>query len=301
MEKIICPICRSKEVDFFCDKNGYKLYRCLSCRLIFVWPIPGNLSEIYSAPYFKRVAGGRSASKFGYVDYEEDKKATRETFIVYLDKISKLTAGLSGLPAGRQGRKIFDIGAATGYFLDLARQAGWQTSGIEISEYAAKIARAKGHQIFLGDLENLDNKEKYDAVTMWDVLEHLADPVKYLKLINNFLNQAGVLAINTIDSGSLWAKLWGGNWHAILPPEHLFYYSAESLKILLKQSGFEISEQLKIGKKFTLPYICKVLSHRYNLPCLGKLSDFLNKAGFKIGLPINLRDNIFIIAKKIRT
>lgn len=288
MEKVVCPICGSEKNKFFCSKNRFDIYSCQSCEAGFVWPIPASLADIYQASYFKGGLGDGRVNKFGYADYEEDKKAMRKTFIVYLNKILKLTAG----------RKIFDVGAATGYFLDLAKQAGWQTNGIEISEYAAKIARGKGHQVFLGNLEDLEIKEKYDVVTMWDVLEHLSDPAKYLKLINNILNQGGILAINTIDSSSFWARLWGRSWHAILPPEHLFYYSVKSLKMLLEASGFKIIEQSKIGKQFTLPYVCKALAHRYNLPVLGKLSDFFSKSSLKISLPINLRDNIFIIAVK---
>lgn len=288
-QEINCPICQSKKIIFFYEKNGFKLYNCFTCKLIFVWPIPVNLAYIYQTSYFKSDLDDDRVNKFGYADYEEDKKVMRETFIIYLNKILKLTFG----------RKIFDVGAATGYFLDLAKQAGWQTSGIEISEYAAKIAGAKGHQIFLGNLENLEIKEKYDVVTMWDVLEHLPDPKRYLKSVHDILNQGGVLAINTINKSSCWARLWGKNWHAILPPEHLFYYSVQSLKILLEANGFEILEQLKIGKRFTLSYICKVLVHRYNLLVLGKLSDFLNKSGLKISLTVNLRDNIFIICRKI--
>jgi len=289
MEKVICPICGSEINKFFYKKNGHNIYNCQDCEAGFVWPTPNNSADIYEASYYQ---GGLGAGqdKFGYTDYEADKKAMRETFIIYLDKISKLTAG----------RKIFDVGAATGCFLDLARQMGWQTSGIEISEYAAKAAHAKGHQIFLGNLENLEIKEKYDVVTMWDVLEHLVDPKRYLKSVSDILNQEGLLAINTINKSSCWARFWGKNWHAILPPEHLFYYSVKSLEILLEASGFEILERLKIGKRFTLPYVCKVLAHRYNLPFSGKLSDFFNKSGCKISLPINLRDNIFIIARKIK-
>ncbi|MFH1522348.1 MAG: class I SAM-dependent methyltransferase [Patescibacteria group bacterium] len=286
--EITCPICRSKEIKFFCEKNGYKIYRCFDCDLIFVWPMPGNLAAIYSAPYFKRSADDKKENKFGYVDYEEDKEAAREIFISYLDKISQLT----------KGRKIFDVGAATGYFLDIAKKQGWSTGGMEISAYAAAIAKHKGHDVLLGDLAELKIEGKYDVVTMWDVLEHLSDPVGYLKLINNILNPDGILAINTIDSSSFWARLWGKNWHAILPPEHLFYYSAKSLKILLENNGFKIIEQAKIGKRFTLPYICKILANSYHLPFLSRFSDFLNKLNLKISLPVNLRDNIFIIALK---
>lgn len=287
-QEIICPVCRSGDIKFFCEKNGCKLRRCSSCRLIFVWPAPGNLTEIYSESYFKRAAKNEGENKFGYVDYEKDKRAMQETFSRYLDKISNLDSG---------GR-IFDVGAATGYFLDMARERGWATGGIEISAYAANMAKNKGHDIFLGDLKELMIEEKYDVVTMWDVLEHLSNPDGYLKSVHGILKDGGILAINTINSSSFWARLLGRNWHAILPPEHLFYYSVKSLNILLGNNGFKIIESSKIGKKFTLSYICKVLSCRYHLPFLGKLSDFFDKPGFKIGVPVNLRDNIFIVAVK---
>lgn len=288
-QEINCLICGSKKIKFFCEKNRYNIYNCQDCKVGFVWPEPANLADIYQAPYYKGGFVCGQENKFGYVDYEEDKKPMRETFVSYLNIILKLTTG----------KKIFDVGAATGYFLDLAKRAGWQTSGIEISEYAAKIACDKGHQVFIGSLENLNNREKYDVVTMWDVLEHLADPKKYLKSVYDILHQEGILAINTINRSSWWARLWGRNWQAIIPPEHLYYYSVESLKILLEQGGFRIIEKLIIAKKFTLPYIFKVLERRYNLPFLGKLSSFLNKFNLKIYLPVNLGDNIFIICRKI--
>ncbi len=290
-QKIICPICGSENSSFFYKKNEYDLYVCQNCQVGFVWPLPDNSADIYEVSYFNGGLKNEVSNKFGYTNYEEDKKAMETTFINYLEEISKLTAG----------RSIMDIGAATGYFLDLARRLGWKTGGVEISAYAAKIAGEKGHKIFLGSLEKLNIAEKYDVVTMWDVLEHLASPKEYLKSIYNILNPEGLLAINTVDRSSCWAKILGKRWQAIVPPEHLFYYSSKSLSELLKQSGFEIIKQAKIGKKFTLPYICKILVNRYNMKNAFKFFNFLSKGCWKkIYIPINLRDNIFIIARKIQ-
>lgn len=288
MEKIICPICNSSRNKFYYQKNNCTLYRCLDCRLVFVFPIPDNLCDIYKQEYFQ---GAKISKKFGYVNYEKDKEPSKEMFIHYLNKLARMT----------EGRDIFDIGTATGYFLDLAKQRGWYTTGSEISSYAANIARQKGRNIFLGDLENFKAEKKFDVVTMWDVLEHLENPHKYIKIINRLLKKEGLLVINTIDKGSLWAKLWGKHWLLIIPPEHLFYYSKKNLNILLSQNGFEVLEIKKIGKKFTLTYIFQIL---YNSKCLeiwNKMAKFFNTEFWrKITIPINLRDNIFIIAQKAK-
>lgn len=287
MEKIICPICgEADNIKLFCRKNNYDIYSCGNCDIAFVWPIPDDLKTIYQENYFKNTGGKK---EFGYADYDKDKEPMREIFNLYLEKISRLA----------NGKKIFDIGAATGYFLDLARGKGWQTSGVEISEFAAGEATKRGHNIFCGNLPELSIEEKYDVITMWDVLEHFDSPEKYLFAANNMLNSNGLLVVNTIDKNSWWARITGKRWHLIVPPEHLFYYSPQGLRYLLEHSGFEIKEIKKIGKKFSLAYIFKTLYNWQGLKIWKNMSDYFDKPFWrKIAVPINLRDNIFVIAVK---
>jgi len=248
--------------------------------------VPRNLSDIYKKEYFKNT---KQKDDFGYVDYDQDKEPMREGFISYLKRVEDLTSS----------RSLFDVGAATGYFLDIARERGWETAGSEISVYAARVAGDRGHSVFVGPLAEMENEEEYGVVTMWDVLEHLDSPKEYLKAVNRILEVDGILAINTIDKYSLWARLWGKNWHLIVPPEHLYYYSRKNLMILLTECGFEIVEMRKIGKRFSLTYIFKTLYNWHNLVLWDKLSSFFEKRLLKkIALPVNLRDNVFIIAKK---
>lgn len=287
MEKIICPICGLGVNKLFCEKNNHKIYNCGNCDIAFVWPIPDNLKTIYQESYFKNNAGEKK--EFGYADYDKDKEPMKEVFNLYLKKISGLA----------NGKKIFDIGAATGYFLDLAKEKGWQTSGIEISEFAANEAKKRGHNVFCGNLPELDIKGKYDVITMWDVLEHFDSPKKYLFAAFEMLNPDGLLVINTIDKNSWWAKVMGRRWQLIVPPEHLFYYSPKGLQYLLEQSGFEIKEMNKIGKKFSLAYIFKMLYNWQGLNIWKNMFDYFDKPFWrKFSIPINLRDNIFVIAVK---
>jgi len=99
-----CFICNNAKFCFFAKKQSYNLYRCQQCGLIFVYPLPENLAEIYAKDYFSGATHG-----FGYVDYEKDKKAMSATFEMYLDEIEKL------MPARN---RLLDVGAATGAFLE---------------------------------------------------------------------------------------------------------------------------------------------------------------------------------------
>lgn len=286
-EKITCPICSSEKIKKFCEKNNYILYSCQDCSVTFVWPILDNLdNKIYKEEYFKN--NGQTKS-FGYTDYDKDKEPMKKVFKFYLDKFAKLTSG----------RKIFDLGTATGYFLDLAKKHGWQTAGIEISDYAARAAIARGHKVVWGQLPEVVINETFDVITMWDVLEHLDAPKKYLKAVNKILKSDGLLVINTVDKNSWWARVMGKHWQMIVPPEHLFYYSKKNLQLLLQGAGFQIIETKKIGKRFSLAYIFKTLYNWQHLEIWRKLEKYFNKPSWrKFAVPINLRDNIFIVAKK---
>jgi len=283
---MICPICGAEEIKFFCRKDGYDLHRCLKCGLVFVSPLPENLGRIYGRDYYENTGKNK---KFGYVDYEKDKEPMKRVFLESLRKMERLA------PV----KKIFDVGAATGYFLDLAEREGWRTQGSEISAYAAEMAGRKGHEVVCDEIKNIQLEERVGLVTMWDVLEHAREPVDFLRSANRLLVDRGVLLINTVDRGSLWARFWGKRWHALIPPEHLYFYSLKNLTIALSRAGFKIIEVKKIGKKFSLAYVFKILYNWQNLVLWQKLSAFFDRPPLrKLSLPVNLRDNIYVVAEK---
>ncbi len=281
-----CPICRQNSVRWYSERHNHQLYDCSQCRILFVWPMPEEVANIYSADYYQSRANEKT---FGYSDYEQDKEPMRRIFEEYLQRLEKIAPT----------RNIFDIGTATGYFLDLAKRDGWQTAGVEISAYAARQAADKGHRIWQGELPQLKIEGEFGVVTMWDVLEHLRDPHSYLQEINRLLLPQGLLLINTIDRQSLWARLWGRYWNMIIPPEHLVYYSSIGLKRLLEENGFVVLEQRKLTKSFSLAYIFKVLYNWQGIRMWQKLSHYFDNPRWRrFKIPINLRDNIFVLAQK---
>ncbi len=241
---------------------------------------------MYGADYFAGAARG-----FGYVDYEADKVAMRPFFEAVLVGIERY------LP--RRGM-LLDVGAATGFFLKLARERGWRISGVEISPHAASIAGRAGLPVAAGALETHPlPAASFDAVTLLDVVEHVSDPGAMIRRCLKLLRPGGILAINTPDTASVWARIFGSRWHAYCPPEHLSYFSVRNLGELLGSNSFEVLACAKIGKRFTPAYICSMLYRWQGLGVWKRLERLFLRPPFdRIAVPLNIRDNFFVIARK---
>ena len=251
--------------------------------------MPEHPEEVYAGDYFTGASQG-----FGYTDYDVDKQPMVPTFKTYLERIGRYTA-----PG--EGKKMLDVGAATGFFLNLAREAGWETAGIEPSVSAAQLAREqKKLDVRAGLLEpGVYAPGSFDVITLWDVIEHVPDPVGFSRLVHDLLKPGGVYAINTPDASSLYGRAMGEKWHALCPPEHLTLFTNEALDQLLAASGFQMLERGKIGKSFTVQYIFQTLGHWQKSKILFSLSQGLSKIGVGgISIPLNLRDNVFLLARK---
>lgn len=285
MTKSLCPVCGHDINQPWGNKNKYELVRCNSCGLIFVSPLPSETPAIYNENYF---SGGDG---HGYVDYDRDKEPMRQAFELYLEHIEKAL--------GRKGR-LLDVGAATGYFLAIAKSRGWEVAGVEISDHAAALGRAKGFNIQTGILENLNLQEQsFDVITLFDVVEHLRDPKATLLEAGRLLKPGGLLVVTTPDSGSVWARVLRSHWHLVVPPEHLVLFSRRNFGVLLKRTGFTPLFFTTIGKHFTLPYIFQTLFHWQGFSFWNTLAKAANRGFFsKFKLPINLHDTFFMIAKK---
>jgi SAM-dependent methyltransferase len=284
-EIVACTICAS-DAAYAGTRREYKFYRCESCRHLFVWPVPGGTLQIYTTDYFSGASQG-----FGYVDYDRDKQPMAFTFDRYLDILRRLSPN---------GKVLLDVGAATGFFLDLARKRDWRVFGVEPSDYAASIGREKGIQIETGVLgESHFPPNSFDVVTLWDVIEHLPEPRTALASIHAVLKPGGILAINTPDSGSLLAKTLGLKWHLVVPPEHINLFHRKSLSELLQSSGFEVLSVSSIGKRFTLQYVFQTLAHWSGNGLFQRLSSRLQSFSIgRLGVPINLFDNMVLCARK---
>jgi len=144
------------------------------------------------------------------------------------------------LPYRRNGR-LLDIGCSAGAFLDAAARAGWQPTGVELSKSAAAYAREqRGLDVRAGTLASVDfGTERFDAVVMLDVIEHVFDPARLLREIHEVLAPGGVLLVMTPNARGLGARWLRADWEAYVPDDHLWLFDNKSLGGLAEANGYK--------------------------------------------------------------
>jgi hypothetical protein len=150
-----------------------------------------------------------------------------------------------------------------------------------------------------GVVEDVPGASRFDVITLWDVIEHMTDPKSAVRHVHDLLSNNGLIAINTVDSGSVPAKLLGKYWHLVVPPEHLEYFSRKSLVRLLEDAGFEVLVAHRITKRFSFAYIFTTLYRYQGLSLWHYLGKFFGRGSMKrFSVPLQTFDNIYVLAKK---
>jgi len=213
--------------------RGYPIVQCPRCLLAQTLNAEIVPEEFYDRDYFHApLRQGRTCAPKGYDDYVRVASAASRTYRFRLLRLRRCC------PAGRT---LLDVGCGCGFFLRAAQRDGWDGWGLEVSQYASGYAREKlGLPVITGTVEACSLAgllPRFDAVTLWDVLEHLPDPAEALRLLADELAPGGVLAFSTTDIGTLAARLSGPRWHLLNLPEHLWFFSTASLERLVRGAG----------------------------------------------------------------
>lgn len=246
-----CNICGSTVRQPYCEENGLNLVRCNQCGFVYVYPQPfwRSLHELYDESYFRN----SNSSSVGYTDYIADEENIRRTARGRLNHLHRYV----------HPRRLLDVGCAAGFFLDEARAAGWQVTGVDISAFGVEFARERfSLDVHQGDLCDLNLPlNEFDLVTMWDVIEHVPDPAANIQRAAQLLRPGGYLTIATPDVYSVPARLTGHRWVGYkLSHEHLSYFSRSTLTMLLEAAGFEIVSCRHVGKHVPFQLFCDRLT-----------------------------------------
>jgi SAM-dependent methyltransferase len=200
--------------------------RCQACQAAFV-DRPPSVEELHICYQDPAYFAGDEGQ--GYRDYADMHKALAPHFHRRLRTLQDAL--------GRCGQ-LLDFGCADGYFLELARTDGWQIAGVELAqEMAERAARTLRAPIAIS-LDALPAGD-FDAITMWEVIEHLPRPVAELSRLRGRLRPGGMLVLSTPNAGHWQAVCEPENWTAYRPPSHLVLFTVQALTAALQQAGFE--------------------------------------------------------------
>lgn len=143
----------------------------------------------------------------------------------------------TGVGAGR----VLDIGSGYGFFRVALAEAGYEHDGLEVSEFARQAASdTYGLTTYDGTLEEYwaGWESRYDAVTLFDLIEHLVDPERFLEQVAFILRPGGLLGVKTPNIDCPEAFVFGPHYHS-LKREHLSFFSAHSLTAAARVAAFE--------------------------------------------------------------
>lgn len=220
-----CPICSSIETVFiFDDLNGYKLVRCSKCSFIYTLPRPTveQLREFYNN------------SSYFYSEYVPNKLDSNIA--------KKSTVGLHKIIKryNPDAKRILEIGCGYGHTLFGLSLNGYEVVGTDISKNRVEFAENNyGIKVYNSEFPPDEFKNSFDVVIMSQLIEHVINPLDYLKNAANFLRKNGIIFISTPNIDCFIFHLLGKHYEPIKPPEHISFFGPKSLDFISKKAGLE--------------------------------------------------------------
>jgi len=255
MEEIPCPICEATKTDALHQEGSFQMVKCPSCQFIYLSPRPTNESLL----------------RF-YQHYLPEDRSSIQSWEKMMEPIFKRAAHL--IKQHKGGGRLLDVGAGFGFFLVEMKKRGWEVMGVEVSQKAIDHARdVLGLTVHPGPLEKIGFPENYfDVVSGFYVIEHLPDPITFLKECHRILKPGGFLLLkypNTTPIKGL-LQLFGISNRFYDLPAHLADFSPRIIQRCLERVGFERCLHMIGGH--TLP---RGLAKRIASSFFGNLSEAL--------------------------
>lgn len=251
---VFCEICKSRfhmvlyprkhpgvdnSYSYQCTSKAHsshgRIVKCLQCGLVFDSTHPAEeevlrfYSEVEDKGYLKNIASRRAMFK---------------------DNFSRIS---SLLPATG---KLLDVGSYCGVFLKIAQQQGYDTLGVEPSEWAAKYSReTMGQEAVVGTLKDVPpEKGNFDVITMWDVMEHLPHPMAEMALVKSRLKPGGIFVFATLNIDNWAPKLLKEQWPWFMDM-HLYYFDKKTVGRMLEKNNFRLLDSRGYRHIITLEYL----------------------------------------------
>ncbi len=225
---IVCPACASSETRLFFSgdsdrrrdiRRSFTYYLCDHCRLRFQETTPEEARGLYADVQETASILQRSGRKELRCEDE------------VLRRLSRLAPG----------RRLLDVGSGDGWLLAAGKKAGFDCTGVDVSERLAEVARRRsGVPVLVGDLADLDlPRESFDVVNVDAVLMYVANPREFLTRIASLLRPEGVCRIREFDPDSLLARMRGQSYW-MYAPTHARVWTARSIRAIADAAGLKV-------------------------------------------------------------
>jgi 2-polyprenyl-3-methyl-5-hydroxy-6-metoxy-1,4-benzoquinol methylase len=278
LRELPCPACGliTEHQDLY-RKNGCDILRCAACGLGRAEAEEFDPTAYYTENYF---IGGHAD---GYANYLMTDPVLRREFARTVGFIRRY----------RSAGKLLELGCAYGFFLQEAKHY-FEVAGIELAEDAAAYCRRNGLRVVQGvaDDASMSLLGQMDVIVLLDVIEHLPEPYEVLSLCARHLRPGGILLLTTGDFGSATAWLMGPGWRLMTPPQHLWFFTAESINRLASRLGLRVER---------MEHPWKIVPFSLMLFQLGRMLRSKHGAAphaSKLGIPVNLFDAMRVVLRR---
>lgn len=258
--EFVCLLCGGRKATQTLTLGKYALYECTRCSLVspnvrFTTTV-GH--ELYDDP-----ANVKDTVREIVKTYEYRKNTYAPERLAYLLEKTGLI---------KRSLRLLDVGCGPGYFLKYLKEQKVAAKGLDFAEFLVAICRREGLDVAATELKD-EKPESYNVLTLFDVLEHLTDPVTFFTHANRALTKGGFVLAYTPNIHSLAYRLQGARQNTLYPFQHVAFYDSVSLNYLANRTGFEVMSVDCYGLDI-MDYFCmKQYDDRYDY--LGKLQEFV--------------------------
>ena len=281
-----CINTHEKEILF--EKNNYSIFACKNCGYRFSKIDDGekHVNAVYSDDYF-------FDGKDGYPNYLNGKEMLYEYGKSYAALVSKF------LKPG----KVLDTGCAAGFILKGFIESGWKGTGIEPNNTMASYGRRELNlNIQTGSLETFESEEKFDLITMIQVIGHFYEINEVMRKLKTNLARHGMVLVESWNMKSHYARLMGKHWHEYSPPSVIRWFSDETLCRLFEKNGFTLVAKGFPPKKINVGHALSLVEEKsFSFPLKKAFFRFLNLMFGKLNLNYPMHDLKWYLFKQKET
>ena len=225
-----CPTCDAAESHPELEKDHLALVRCAACETVYVNPA-------FDEEHYRQVYGSSA-----YQEIVRDLGEASHDYRVRRFGAERVEAMAGRLDAPTDAPpEYLDVGCSTGFVVEAARDRGWQARGIDLNPSAIEFGRRRGLELQMVSLEDAGfAPASFDAISLFDVLEHLCHPAATLRRCIELLRPGGLLYLYVPNYDSASRLLMGADAHFIWPTHHLTYYTPITLCDFLERHGLSV-------------------------------------------------------------